>query len=67
MWRLLNHLFGYDYVKDVRDSKRRVRRIYACGRGHQGKWCIKPHLYLDDPKFYVWLTCSPHKYFPPED
>lgn len=67
MWRLFNFLFGWDYVQlrsTVSAGIARVRVDHS-GKAYYYRYAVTRVIdVMTDPKDYIWLTCSPHKYFP---
>lgn len=68
IWRLLHHLFGYDYIQWSNWGDRGVARVRVDGMGRVYYWRYTSTSVIDfitDPKAVVWLTCSPKKYMDP--
>jgi|TARA_R110000851_G_scaffold72207_1_gene160168 hypothetical protein len=65
MYKILNYLFGFDYIhwKNTIDSG--VARIHIDCNGNVFYWKYKNIKFADhikDASKFLWLTCSPDKY-----
>lgn len=68
MIKLLNFLFGWDYIlwKNFADSG--VSRVHVLPDGKVYYWRYRLCSIIDliqKPNDVLWLTCLPSKYFPP--
>ena len=67
-YKLLNKLFGWDYIQWENYVDRGVARVHVDGMRRVWYWRykgIKAANIIEDPANVIWLTCSPNKYFPP--
>lgn len=67
-YKLLNKLFGWDYISWENYVDRGVARVHVDGMRRVWYWRykgIKAADIIEDPANVIWLTCSPDKYFPP--
>ena len=65
MWKLLNKLFGWDYIQWRNTADSGVARVYKSPSGQAYYWRYKTTKVIDrinDPKQVVWLTCPSSKY-----
>ena len=70
IYKLLNKLFGWDYIQWENSADARIARVHVDGMGRVWYWqykSIKAVEIIVDPTKVIWLTCSPDKYFPPSD
>jgi len=68
IYKLLNKLFGWDYIQWENFASRGVARVHVDGMRRVWYWRykgIKAADIIEDPAKVIWLTCSPNKYFPP--
>jgi len=68
IYKLLNKLFGWDYIQWENSADARIARVHVDGMGRVWYWqykSIKAVEIIVDPAKVLWLTCSPDKYFPP--
>lgn len=68
IYKLLNKLFGWDYIQWENSADARIARVHVDGMGRVWYWqykSIKAVKIIEDPAKVIWLTCSPNKYFPP--
>lgn len=68
IYKLLNKLFGWDYIQWKNSADQGVARVHVDGMRRVWYWRYKGSKVVDiivDPAKVVWLTCSPNKYFPP--
>ncbi|MCA2570671.1 MAG: hypothetical protein IM527_04670 [Microcystis sp. M42BS1] len=66
MYRVLHKLFGWDYIQFRDGSHCGISRVHVDGLGRPYYWydkSIKLADFIRDPKKFVWLTCTPYKYF----
>ena len=66
MYKILNKIFGWDYILWHDSATQGVSRVYLDGMGRV--WCwVYPSIdvakIITKPKEVIWLTCSPDKYF----
>ena len=67
IYKLLNKLFGWDYIQWSNPADQGVARVHIDGMGRVWYWqykSIKAVNIIEDPEKVIWLTCSPNKYFP---
>ena len=67
MYKLLNLLFGWDYIAWKNSADQGISRVLVDGRGVVFYWRYKVTNVADiisDPNSVLWLTCPPDKYFP---
>jgi len=67
MWRILHHLFGWDYVAWRNSADRGIARVHVDGMGRVFYWRYKSLRLADlitEPERVIWLTCGPEKYMP---
>jgi hypothetical protein len=67
MWRILHHLFGWDYVAWQNSADRGIARVNVDGMGRVYYWRYKSLRLADlitEPERVIWLTCGPEKYMP---
>lgn len=67
LYKLMNWLFGYDYVAWHNVADQGVARVLIDGRGIVFYWRYRSTRVADritDPSAVLWLTCPPEKYFP---
>lgn len=68
IYKLLNKLFGWDYVIWSYSGDHGIARVQVDGMRRVWRWHFKPtrwYEFIEDPTEVIWLTCSPNKYFPP--
>ena len=68
IYKLLNKLFGWDYIQWKNSDSQGVARVHVDGMRRVWYWRYKGTKVVDiivDPTKVIWLTCSPKKYFPP--
>jgi len=68
IYKLLNKLFGWDYIGWSNSAASGVARVHVDGMRRVWYWRYKGTKVVDiivDPTKVIWLTCSPNKYFPP--
>ena len=68
IYKLLNKLFGWDYIQWSNSAASGVARVHVDGMRRVWYWRYKGTKVVDiieDPAKVIWLTCSPNKYFPP--
>lgn len=73
MYKLLNKLFGWDYVQAYYSVNCPVARVQVDGM--RRVWYLQVYEFdgerrmlpseIKEPEDFIWLTCSPDKYFPP--
>ena len=67
IYKLLNKLFGWDYIQWSNSAAQGVARVHVDGMRRVWYWRYKGTKVVDiieDPAKVIWLTCSPNKYFP---
>ena len=68
IYKLLNKLFGWDYIGWSNSVDDGVARVHVDGMRRVWYWRYKGTKVADiivDPAKVIWLTCSPNKYFRP--
>ena len=68
IYKLLNKLFGWDYISWSNPAAHGVARVHVDGMRRVWYWRYKGTKVVDiivDPAKVIWLTCSPNKYFRP--
>lgn len=68
IYKLLNKLFGWDYIQWSNSAASGVARVHVDGIKRVWYWRYKGSKVADlihKPEQVIWLTCSPNKYFPP--
>jgi hypothetical protein len=68
MYKLLNYLFGWDYIHWKNSADQGISRIRLDGQGLPYYWRYGSARVLDiiaTPISVTWLTCEPSKYAPP--
>jgi hypothetical protein len=68
MYKLLNKLFGWDYVQWKNTADQGIARAQVDGMRRIWYWRYKGTKVADiihKPEQVIWLTCNPNKYFPP--
>lgn len=75
IYKLLNKLFGWDYVQPYYSFNCGVARVQVDGMNRV--WYLRVYEsdgfgtkkkvaeWIEKPEHVIWLTCSPNKYFPP--
>ena len=66
MWRLLNKLFGWDYIYWENSAGQGIARVYTGVDEGVWYWRYKSTTLIDiieSPNQVMWLTCKPIKYF----
>ena len=64
-YKILNRLFGWDYIQWKNTADTGVARIQTSGCGNAFYWRYKNIGCADvvkDPGDVLWLTCKPEKY-----
>ena len=67
MYRILNKLFGWDYVYWTNSWDHGIARIHTTPDGMTWYWRYKITSLIDvivQPSDVMWLTCKASKYFP---
>ncbi|MCK4826119.1 hypothetical protein KA005_60805 [bacterium] len=66
-WRILNYLFGWDYITWSNNAAQGIARVRIDHNGNLFYWRYK-NTKLADPinkaSDHLWLTCDPKKYIP---
>lgn len=65
MYRLMNFLFGWDYIAWKNSADSGVARVFNDASGRTFYWRYRNTSVLDQIKTaeqVAWLTCSPSKY-----
>lgn len=65
MWRLLNKLFGWDYIYWEDTCARGVARVYKTSGNEPYYYKYKSITLIrkvDNGEVKIWLTCEPSKY-----
>lgn len=65
-YKLLNYLFGYDYIQWHNSADSGIARVQKDGNGVVLYFRYKSTKVVDrinNPKEVIWLTCSPDKFF----
>ena len=65
MWKLLNNIFGWDYIQWSNSADSGVARVHKEHGGKCWYWRYKTtHLadVIKEPGQVLWLTCEPSKY-----
>lgn len=65
MWKLLNKIFGWDYIQWSNSCDQGVARVYADHNGRTYYWRYGNMRLADEIKVanqVFWLTCHPSKY-----
>ena len=66
MYRLLNKLFGWDYVYEAAYHSRGIYRVFVFPDGTVGYWAYQTMTHrlviIRKPDDVTWLTCKPSKY-----
>jgi hypothetical protein len=65
MWRILHHLFGWDYVAWQNCVDQGTARVHVDGMGRAYYWrykAIRVADFITNPERVIWLTCGPEKY-----
>ena len=65
MWKLMNLVFGFDYIQWRNCAGQGIARVRVDGMNRA--WYFRHKNisvidFIDDPKRVVWLTCAPEKY-----
>lgn len=65
MWKLMNRLFGFDYIQWSNFADHGVARVYRDGTGCAYYWryrniCVADR--ITKANQVIWLTCAPEKY-----
>jgi len=70
MYKILNYLFGWDYITWKNHFGQGIARVHIDKNGNIFYWRYKS-IKVADPIInannHLWLTCDPIKYFPKED
>ncbi len=66
IYKLLNRIFGWDYVAWKNHADQGIARVHVDWTGRVYYWRYKSTRVTDDiaPENVRWLTCHPSKYFP---
>jgi hypothetical protein len=70
MYKLLNLLFGWDYIHWSNSAASGIARVIALPSGEIAYWRYRNISVMDvieKPTQVRWLTCPPTKYFPTEN
>lgn len=70
MWRILNALFGWDYIAWSNSCDWGVARVHVAMDSKVWYYRYKSTRLIDrltDPDAVMWLTCKPEKYFPKKE
>jgi len=65
MYKLLNLIFGWDYIQWSNFSDRGIARVHLDGNGRIFYWRYKTTRVADEIKHakqVLWLTCKPEKF-----
>ncbi len=65
MYKLLNKLFGWDYIQWRNTASQGIARVNKDGNGVCWYWRYKNTSLADvikDKEQVIWLTCEPSKY-----
>lgn len=68
MWKLLNRLFGWDYVAWKNSCNSGIARVFVDGHGEPFCWpynmlAVLEHINKPTGSYrFTWLTCSSDKY-----
>lgn len=68
IWRLLNKIFGWDYIAWDNDLSQGIARIHRDKAGRIFYWkykninCAEYITSIDKTDVKMWLTCPPEKY-----
>lgn len=65
MYKLLNYLFGWDYIYWHNSCAQGIARVYLAPDGACYYWRYRSIKVLDiiyKPSCVTWLTCTPDKY-----
>jgi hypothetical protein len=68
MYKLLNLLFGWDYIAWYNPADSGIARVHVDGMHRVWYWRYKTTRVADiikAPERVIWLTCPSTKYFPP--
>lgn len=68
MWKLLNFIFGWDYIHWQNFAGQGVSRVFHDASGQPVYWRYKITSVLDvieKEEDVTWLTCHPSKFIPP--
>ena len=66
IYKLLNKLFGWDYIQWSNPADQGISRVHVDGMCRVWYWqykSIKAMNIIEDPAKVLWLTCSTDKYF----
>lgn len=66
MYKLLNKIFGWDYIYWRNTCDGGISRVFITPDGKVSYWRYKITNILDEikkPDDVIWLTCNPNKYF----
>lgn len=68
MWRILNKIFGWDYIAWENTCDSGVARIQRDANGKVYFWQYKSTKCVGRmEQIVLWLTCKPNKYGKPND
>ncbi len=65
MWKLLNKLFGWDYIAWTNSCDGGIARVYKNNAGNAWYYRYKTTNCIDKistPNQVIWMTCEPSKY-----
>lgn len=62
MYKILNKLFGWDYVYFEYGGDGTIRRVRILHNGQVGYWCYGRFYEINRADEVLWLTCHPSKY-----
>ena len=65
-YKLLNYLFGWDYILWRNSADNGLARVRVLPDGTIGYWrysITKAFDKIESPDQVIWLTCYPEKYF----
>ena len=66
MYKILNKIFGWDYIYWENTADRGIARVYVDAKGNAYYFRYKIIKFIDHirkPTDVIWLTCLPIKYF----
>ena len=65
MWKILNYLFGWDYITWKHSANQGIARVEKDKNGNIFYWRYKTTKLADpilEAENHLWLTCRPEKY-----
>ena len=65
MYKILNHLFGWDYIYWSNSASSGIAKVIIFPDGTIGYWRYRSTCVFDkitNPYQVIWLTCKPNKY-----